>query len=200
MRKARSHLCGSVTAALLASFAAFALLGVACEGLPSAGAGASTSRTGASLASDDKTSPARSLCEARCAHSIRCDGPRTTECDCGTVRDTGLLRADWTQAQVACLGRSSCTGGDASDVTDCDSEAYRAIGIDPLSLPSVVMRCLERGDTCGGSAVTCRRLAAMSDDARAQASACFDRPCDDYTTCFRDFVAKRVAPEVHAWR
>jgi hypothetical protein len=62
------------------------------------------------------------------------------------------------------------------------------------------MRCFERGDTCGGSSVTCRRLAAMTDDARAEAAVCFDQPCETYAPCLREFIASHVTPAVHAWR
>jgi hypothetical protein len=165
-------------------------LGLACEEMPAAKAPGAGAREGPSLA--------RSVCLAECARTIRCEGPRASACDCDSVRDSDLLRPDWARAQIACLARTACGPPNASE--GCESEAYRAIGAAPLSWPTAVMRCLERGDRCGGSFSTCRRLAAMSDDAQAQASVCFDQPCDAYATCFRDFFAARVAPAMHVWK
>jgi hypothetical protein len=115
---------------------------------------------------------ARSVCEAGCAHAIRCEGPRAAAaCHCGHVQETGVLRSDWARAEVACLGRAACAEDDAA-VSACEREALGAVGAAPLAPPAVVMECLERGSECGGSSVTCRRLAAMTDVARAEASAC----------------------------
>ena len=138
---------------------------------------------------------ARDLCETRCARNIRC--ARATRCDCGSPQagDTALLRADWTRAAIACLGRTSC---DVDE--DCENEAYRAIGVSPLTSPPVVMRCLERGAACGGSSVACRRLAAMNDEARGEAARCFEEPCEGYAACFKAFVETRVAPGMPGWR
>jgi hypothetical protein len=165
-------------------------LGFGCEQTPAADAPGSGVR--------DEMSLARSVCEADCARAIRCEGPRARSCDCGSVRDSDLLRPDWTREQIACLGRTACGSANASE--ECEAEAYRKIGAAPLSWPTSVMRCLERGDACGGSFATCRRLAAMNDDARAEACACFDRPCEAYAACFHEFFASRVTPAVHAWK
>jgi hypothetical protein len=183
---------GALGLAKLASIGAIVALGLApgCEDVPLA------EQPGAD--EHGEIGLARSLCEASCARGIRCDGPRGSSCDCGAVRDSNLLRPDWARAELACLGRTPCSSSTAA--ADCETEAYRAIGIAPLSWPTVVMRCLERGDACGGSFVTCRHLAAMSDDATAAASVCFDQPCDAYAACFRDFLASRVTPAVPAWR
>jgi hypothetical protein len=126
---------------------------------------------------------------------IRCEGPRAATCACATLRDEGLLRPDWARAEIACLGQAAC------DLPgDCEAEASRTIGAAPFSWPPVVMRCLARGDVCGGSSATCRRLAAMTDEAQAEAGACFDLSCDAYTRCFRRFLDGRVAPAVPGWR
>jgi hypothetical protein len=116
------------------------------------------------------------------------------------VQDTGVLRSDWASADIACIGRAACTGDDAA-VSACEREALGAVGGGPSAWPAVVMECLERGSECGGSSVTCQRLAAMTDVARAEASACFaERSCDAYSACFRDFLAARVAAAVPRWR
>ena len=138
----------------------------------------------------------RGVCEAFCARSIRCQGPRHAACACeGASGGPEILRDDWAQAEITCLERTPC---DAPDV--CDSDANRAVGATPLAWPPVVMQCLQRGSACGGSAENCRHLAAVSDEARAEASACFDLPCDEYAACFRSFVASRLAPAVPTWR
>lgn len=173
------------------SIAGVVALALACEPpAPSAARGPASA--------DADTGLARALCEATCARAIRCDGPRAGKagaCDCEGVRDPRVLRGEWARAAIACLGESVC---DSS--ADCEAAAYRAIGAAPLSWPPVVMRCLARGDACGGSSATCQHLAALSDDARAEASVCFDQPCDGYAACFRRFVATRVTPAVPAWR
>lgn len=137
----------------------------------------------------------RAVCEARCARSIRCEGPREAVCPCRSVDDSGLLRADWARAAIACLGTTPCEA-----TPDCDALAYRAIGVTPLSWPPVVMRCFEREATCGGSSASCRRVAAFSDAAQAEVAMCFDRACPEFTDCFDSFVATRVAPAVPSWR
>jgi hypothetical protein len=185
MGEAQRAALGRVIAASIAGVVALAL---ACATTPAPGPAAASADTGV----------ARALCEATCARAIRCDGPRAGKagaCDCGGVRDPRVLRPEWVHAAIACLGESAC---DSS--VDCESAAYRAIGAAPLSWPPVVMRCLARGDTCGGSSATCQRLAALSDEAQAEASACFDQPCEGYAVCFRRFVASRVTPAVPAWK
>lgn len=137
----------------------------------------------------------RAVCEARCARGIRCQGPRVAGCGCGGITGPALLRPDWANAEIACLGRARCEAEE-----DCETEAYRVIGAAPLSWPPVVMRCLQQADTCGGSSARCRRLAAMSDGARAEVAACLDRACDAFTSCFQTFFAARVAPAAPDWR
>jgi hypothetical protein len=57
--------------------------------------------------------------------------------------------------------------------------------------PPVVMRCLQMGDSCGGSATTCRALVSLAEDARAEAMRCFDAgSCEAYTACFRAFSSR----------
>jgi hypothetical protein len=171
----------------LASVGAALGLAVACEPLP--------------MDARDEHGPggdtglARALCSAACARTIRCEGPRAATCDCASARDEDLLRADWVRADVACLGQATCGASQ-----DCETEAYRSIGAAPFAWPPVVMRCLARGDACGGSSATCRRLAALTDDARAEADACFEGPCEAYASCFQAFLASRVAPAVPPWR
>jgi hypothetical protein len=64
-----------------------------------------------------------------------------------------------------------------------------------VAWPPVVMRCLQMGDSCGGSAATCRGLTSLSDDARDQAMRCFDATsCDAYDACFRAFLASHAVP------
>ena len=76
-------------------------------------------------------SSTRALCQAGCARSIRCEGPRDAACGCDSVNESSeVLRADWARADIACLGRTAC---DATE--DCESAAYRAIGAAPLSWP-----------------------------------------------------------------
>jgi hypothetical protein len=111
------------------------------------------------------------------------------------VDDSGLLRTDWAKTTIACLGRTPCEAEE-----DCEVTAYRTIGVAPLSWPPIVMRCFQRGDTCGGSSVRCRRLAAMNDDARGEVAGCLDQTCEEFTACFGSFFATRVAPAVPSWR
>jgi hypothetical protein len=102
------------------------------------------------------------------------------------------------------LANAACDGADAADANAdhddaCERSSFRAIGIDPLAWPPVVLRCLAKGDVCGGTFRACRRLAAMTDAARAEADRCFARGCAEYRACFDAFWSARVAPAAPAW-
>jgi hypothetical protein len=140
---------------------------------------------------------ARRVCDTDCAARARCDDAAApaAACACEAVTDTTLLRADWIQTVVACRSRADCPTLDA-----CETEGYRAIGAAPLDWPPVVLQCLERGAECGGSSATCRRFAALMDDARADVARCFQGSCEASASCLRTFLARRVMPAVPAWR
>jgi hypothetical protein len=133
------------------------------------------------------------LCEAACDRRDRCGDD--SACACVAAHDTGAIRADWAEAAAACARDAPC----GADV-DCDVEAARAIGVRPLDQPAVVLRCLSKGDVCGGSFAACRRLAALTDDARAEVDRCAPLPCDAWHECFASFWSREVAPAVPAWR
>jgi hypothetical protein len=137
---------------------------------------------------------ARVLCEAACDRRDRCADDADI-CSCNTARDTGALRADWVAAAIACDRDAPCD----ADV-DCDAIAARAIGVRPLDPPGVVLRCLSRGDVCGGTFAQCRRLAALTDDARAEVDRCAALDCDHWRACFVAFWRSEVAPAVPSWR
>jgi hypothetical protein len=138
---------------------------------------------------------ARPLCEAACDRADRCGGDRAPLCACERARDTGAIRADWAAAATACARTAPCD----ADV-DCDVVAGRAIGVRPLDQPPVVLRCLVKGDACGGSFVMCRRLAALTDDARLEVDRCATLDCDRWRACFAAFWRSSVAPVVPAWQ
>jgi hypothetical protein len=137
---------------------------------------------------------ARPLCEASCARADRCGDERAPLCACERARDTGAIRADWAAAEMSCLRAAPCDAG-----VDCDPVAERAIGVRPLDQPPVVLRCLVKGDTCGGSFAMCRRLAALTDDARLEVDRCASLDCDGWRACFATFWRSRVAPALPAW-
>jgi hypothetical protein len=138
---------------------------------------------------------ARPMCEAACDRLDRCGDDDAPLCDCERARDTGAFRADWAAAAIACARDAPCD----ADV-DCDLAASRAIGIRPLDQPGVVLRCLAKGDTCGGSFAMCRRLAALTDDARNEVDRCAALDCDRWRACFATFWRARVAPSAPVWR
>jgi hypothetical protein len=136
---------------------------------------------------------ARPLCEAACERRARCedDGP----CECARARDTGTIRGDWATAAIACAKGAPC-----DDDVDCDAIAAERIGVRPLDQPGVVLRCLSKGDACGGSFAQCRRLAALTDDARAEVDRCAALDCDAWRACFAAFWRSEVAPAAPSWR
>ena len=164
---------------------------------PVAAAVAPPVRASVSPPRPEATASNRTLCEARCARDRRCDPgtPNPPSCACGDVAPTGLIRADWAAATIECFARPDCDAPDA-----CERAAFRAIGQSPLDWPPIVLRCLARGDECGGSSTTCRHLAALTEGAREAASPCFDEPCAAYSRCFASFVAARMTPAVPDWR
>ncbi|HEY2517680.1 MAG TPA: hypothetical protein VGI39_42720 [Polyangiaceae bacterium] len=145
----------------------------------------------------EATAANRTLCEARCARDRRCDPatPEPPSCACGALEPAGVIRADWAAAAIDCFARPGCDPPD-----ECERSAFRAIGQSPLDWPPIVLRCLSRGDECGGSSATCRRLAALTEGARAAAAPCFDEPCAVYSRCFAAFVSTRMTPAVPEWR
>lgn len=171
-----------------AGFAALAVTTApACEPLLGHGSSGAANDPGDAVA----------LCNAKSARVARCEPARAPEVAgaCGTVRDTHALRADWVRAELACFANEACTAED-----DCETVGYRAIGVRPEAWPPVVRRCVQMGDLCGGSFATCRRLTAMTDDARTDALRCFSTStCDAYAACFHDFVASRLQPAVPTW-
>jgi len=147
-------------------------------------------------------SVARPLCEARCEHAARCsatreehEGQASRACSCATARETNGLRADWARADIACLRDPKCIGED-----ECEANAARAVGATPLSWPPVVLRCLQKGDLCGGSGATCRRLVATTGDVAREADVCFAKDCDAYQACFGALWDARVVSAVPAWK
>ena len=136
---------------------------------------------------------ARPLCEARCEHAARCGADGA--CSCAWSRETDALRADWVHADIECLSAPACT-----TEADCEATASRAVGASPLAWPPVVLRCLQKGDECGGSSATCRRLVATTDELARDADACFAMACGDYRSCFRALWDARVASAVASWR
>ncbi len=137
------------------------------------------------------------LCNAKSARVARCEPARAPELAgaCNMVRDTHALRADWVHAELACLANEACAVED-----DCEMVGYRTMGVSPEAWPPVVRRCVQLGDLCGGSFATCRRLTALTDVAREDATRCFSTSsCDEYAACFRDFLASRLEPAVPSW-
>jgi hypothetical protein len=145
--------------------------------------------------------PAAALCEARCLREARC--ARASACACDTISDRHVVRDDWLRADAACLARAPCDAPALEETETaepaCERVAYASIGVGGIAWPGVVLRCLAKGDTCGGSFDACRHLAALVDSARAEVDACFARPCDEYEACFAAFWSARVAPTVPAW-
>jgi hypothetical protein len=129
---------------------------------------------------------ARRTCEAECRRDARCGEAKGCG-PCDAVAGEAVIRPDWARAAASCADGLACD----RSLDACAREARSAIGIDALALPPVVLRCLQKGDQCGGRSADCLALAALTDAWRDQADACFaERSCAAYAARFAAFRAR----------